>query len=376
MVRLSYEEIERLQIILVEHCNGKSPNYLNSLIINSRIEQTTINVNYSQPTSEIIEIVQAELSRTYSRDGDRSRLDFVLFLEYFQVKLPPESDERLFIQDIIVKLEKTPILESHSRSKNIKNLLNQRRQEQPEQITIPSSNTYQRIDNSIIIDHDLEDLEDTLRRQLGYRGLFTFSISSDYPIILKEYIIERILREFSNKIKPRSYRHPINIRLYNNSVSTQQVIEGKLKQLNICNQLADLVRDKNRLDTIIILWNYDIEKKQMETIVNEFLNKIRAECLYVLQESHQCLVIILANVSCQFNIDGFISLKTPDKFILGEANGLIEWFTNELHQLNLENDDIYQYINRIEGQHGHLIGTYQEIKDIIDELNGRILNYG
>ncbi|NJN11054.1 MAG: hypothetical protein HC815_24955 [Richelia sp. RM1_1_1] len=372
MLKLSYEEIEGLQIILVEHCNGKSPNYLKSLIINSKIEQKTINVNYYLPTSEFTEILQAELSKTYSSDGDRSRLDFVLFLEYFQVKLPPESDERLFVKDIIIKLEKTPIFESHSRSKNLKTLLNQTRQQQSERVTIPSSNIYKRIDNSIIVDHDLEDLEDTLRRQLGYRGLFTFSISSDDPIILKEYIIERILREFSNKIKPRYCRHPINIRLYNNSVSTQQIIEEKLRQLNICNQLADLVLDKNKLDTIIILWNYDVEKSQMETIVNEFLSKIRAECLSLLQENRQCLVIILANVSCQFNIDSFISLKTPDKFILGEPNGLIEWVTNKLHQLNLENDDIYQYINRIEGQHGHLIGTYQEIKDIIDELNGRI----
>ena len=376
MLRLNYEEIEKLQRILVEHCNGKSPNYLKSLIINSKIEDKTINVNYYLPTSEFTEILQAELSETCSLDGDRKRLDFVLFLEYFQVKLPPESDERLFVKDIIIKLEKKPILESYSRSKNLKILLNQTRQEQSEQVTIPSSKISKKIDNSIIVDHDLEDLENILRRKLGYRGLFTFSISSDDSIILKEYIIERILREFSNKIKPRYYRHPINIRLYNNSVSTQQVIEGKLKQLNICNQLADLVRDKNKLDTIIILWNFDVEKNQMETIVNEFLSKIRAECLSLLQKNRQCLVIILANVSCQFNIDSFISLKTPDKFILAEPNGLIEWFTNKLHQLNLENDRIYQYINRIEGQHGHLIGTYQEIKDIIDELNGRILNNG
>ncbi|MDJ0799095.1 MAG: hypothetical protein QNJ51_20125 [Calothrix sp. MO_167.B12] len=368
MLRLHYEEIERLQIILVEHCEAKPSTYLKSLIINSRIGQKILNISHNVSAPEWVEIIMAELSESYSLDGNSQRLDFVLFLEYFQIKLPPKSDERLFVRGIISKLDNLAISESHSRSKDIKYLRNKELQKQSEISIASSPSTSQIIDQSIIVDHDLEDLEDILRRELGFRGLFTFSING-HDTILKEYIIERILRELKNQTNPpRSYKTPININLNKYISINSQIIEQKIRERKICNQLADLVRE----NTVIIIWNYDIEQKMIEIIAHEFLRTIQAECFHLLQENNQCLVIILANVYCQFDIEEFISLKTPEQFILEGKNGLIEWFKYKLSKFNLQDDYIKQYVQRIEGQNGHLLGTYQEIKYIIDELNGRI----
>ena len=60
-------------------------------------------------------------------------------------------------------------------------------------------------------------------------------------------------------------------------------------------------------------------------------------------------------------------LPTPHQFELTE---LLPWFRTKMRNVKLEETKIDYYLNRIKNQQGHLIGTYQEMNQIIHELQG------
>lgn len=265
--------------------------------------------------------------------------------------------------------------EAYARRNATSNLLAWQKDEQEEISTSSSIKNFRRINRTIIIERDLEDFDNILNRNLGFRGIFAFSINGN-ATILEEYIIHKILLKHKRKKKYNQFpgsRKLIKIRLYSHSIDRESnIIEQELKRRNICNELVDLAKTENKLDTIIIIWNYELNRNQVKKIALEFLTAIKTECSSSLINSEQCLLIILANVGCQVNIDGFISLKTPKKFVLEGENGLLEWLNYEIRQqTDLQGDDIEQYLKRIKHHNGHFTGTYREIQDIMDELNER-----
>jgi hypothetical protein len=342
-----------------------SPEYLKALVLNSKIEGQ-FNWNYNSRTEVFIEIFLAEVSNTYSYYGVYKKLNLVIFLEYFQYKL--NLDDREFIKKIIAKCDaQSPTSEYQSRRDNYNNLLAQARQEQLQ--SLPTSQRA-KIDKEVIVGYDLDELVDEFRRRLNYEGAFAFSIYGHFTI-LENYIIKRILQELQNKTQ-RPYIPAINLQLYQCDSDRLHPIEYLLQRSNKCQQISDLFCDASCCDVVLVIWNYDIPKIKMESIATEFWRKTQREVIPYIQDNSRCLIVIFANVDFDYSIDGdeLTTLTTPNKF---ETTRLLQWFRGRLRQLELEDGVIMQCLSKLESQHGHLVGTYQKIQEIIDDIQGKKL---
>ncbi|MFB2877751.1 hypothetical protein [Floridanema aerugineum] len=327
-----------------------------------------LNLNYNLPPKELVEVFLDRAGNTYSYKGSDKKVNLIIFLEYFKFKLA--HNEQAFITKLTTKY--SHIIENseyQSRRKGYKDLLAKARKEQPQQLLISEP---AKIDKEIIVGYDLESLAPEFTQRVGYEGIFAFAISG-HDTILKDYIIERILRELKYKTE-RPYRK-IDVRLYATDILTGgQVIESKLKIYNECQNIVDLFLPEICLDIVLVIWLYDIPEKirqDMESVAINFCQKTRREVHPFISNKSRCFVIIFANVGFEHPVNGLTSLTIPKEF---ETTSLLQWFRGRLKQLELEDYVIEQYLLRLQSQHGHLIGTYQELQYIISELQRGNLN--
>ncbi len=247
-----------------------------------------------------------------------------------------------------------------------------REREQP--IRTVNVSTENKIDQRIIVKYDLEDLEAVLIKELAYKGAFAFSLSSPDHHILNDYIITRILDLCQEKTGRSYYKKEICIS--DNYLTLLEDIETELKEANVCNNILELAQDNNKLNIFIIVWNHILPPPILERKTLRFFEEIEEKCLNYLNKSQQCLFFILADTNCTYNTNGFLAIKTPNEFNLNGRKGLLEWFRNELSNRDFVESEISYCIDKLKGQKGDLIGTYCVLQQIINELNGRILNNG
>lgn len=360
---LQFDEIEKLQGIMNEHFSGCSPKYLKSVMSNCNIENQ-LDVSYSCPPKEFVEIFLAQATNQYHYDGSSKKIILIIFLEYFKYKFKETTDEHEFITKLIVKYNQTiENSEFQPRHTNYNDLLARARQEQPQE---PPNSQPAKIDKEIIVGYDLESLAHEFTQRVGYEGTFAFAISG-HDTILKDYIIERILRDLKSKTE-RPYKK-LDVRLYANDILTGgEVIESKLKICHECQNIVDWFFTEAYLDIVLIIWLYDIPekiRKDMESVAMNFFEKSRIEVNPFIKQTSRCFVIIFANVGFEHHINGLTNITIPKEF---DTTNLSQWFRGRLKQLNIEDYVIERYLVRLQSQHGHLIGTYQELQYIISEL--------
>ncbi len=360
---LQFDEIEKLQAILKENFSGRSPQYLESLMSNCNIKNK-LNVNYSCPPKEFVEIFWNQATNQYHYDGSSKKIILMIFLKYFKREFQETTDEHEFITKLIAKYNQTiENSESQSRHTNYNYLLARTRQEDPQES--PNSQPA-KIDKEIIVGYDLESLAHEFTQRVGYEGTFAFAISG-HDTILKDYIIERILRDLKSKTE-RPYKK-LDVRLYANDILTGgEVIESKLKICHECQNIVDWFFTEAYLDIVLIIWLYDIPekiRKDMESVAMNFFEKSRIEVNPFIKQTSRCFVIIFANVGFEHHINGLTNITIPKEF---DTTNLSQWFRGRLKQLDIEDYVIERYLVRLQSQHGHLIGTYQELQYIISEL--------
>lgn len=359
-----FDEIEKLQTIMKENFSGCSPQYLESLMSNCNIENQ-LNVNYSCPPKEFVEIFWAQATNQYYYDGSDKEIILIRFLKYFKYKFKETTDEREFITKLIAKYNQTiENSEFQPMHTNYNDLLARARQEQPQEL--PNSQPA-KIDKEIIVGYDLESLAHEFTHRVGYEGTFAFTISG-HDTILKDYIIERILRDLKHNTK-RPYNKR-EVRLYANDILTGgEVIESKFKICHECQNIVDWFCTEAYLDIVLVVWLYDIPEKNredMEAVAMNFFEKSRIELNPFIKQKSRCFVILFANVGFEHYISGLTNITIPKEF---DTTSLSQWFRGYLqNNLKIEDDVINRYLVRLQSQHGHLIGTYQELQRIISEL--------
>jgi len=307
----------------------------------------------------------AILSDVYVTVGTSQLLGLVAFLKYLSPIDPYLSDDdRDFIEHVVAKWERSRDSDVQKRRSQISYMLAQARQAQPQ--PVPASQRV-KIDRGIIVYFNLEALISEFHQRLGYEGAFAFAVGGP-STLLEHYVIERILLELRNKTQ-RPYKR-IDLRLYRDDISAgARAIEDKLVVSQNCGQLCDLFADDSSVDILLIVWNYDVPKREMSLVAASFWDRASAQILPLLQDKGCCFVAIWANVGGD-PLDKFIVLPVPSRF---DVPSLKQWFRGRLKQLGLEDDVINHYINRLESQHGHLIGTYHEMDQIVRELQGGVI---
>ncbi len=364
---LTYTEIGQLQHILIHRTILKTAdadtrsNLLGSCGLSDICGVIPLNI----PAAQFVINLCPKLSEVHITVESSRRLGLVVFLEYLSMIDPHLSeDEKIFFKHVVTKWEQSQASTTPgtARRGQISSLLAQARQEQP----LPSTGQKRvKIDKGIIVNYNLDEQMTRFRQTLGYEGAFTFAVGGNHNI-LERYIIERIKREL--KAKTERPNQSYQIRLYRTSVSGSASIERELVTACGFERLTDLFDIQSNTDIVLIIWNYDLPAQQMKNIAQAFWQEIEPQVWPFLQNQGRCLVIVWADVD-RAPLEAFTRLPTPDKFELSE---LIPWFRGKLKQLELEEELVEHCLDRLKKQDGHVIGTYQEMNQIIHELQGGV----
>ena len=345
MSNLSIDEKIQLEEILTGYFNGlQQPGEgLKALINISGVQIDITTIDYKLPVKELV-------TNFYSLIVNKPE-DLESCLKYLENKLYP--DERLTIEGYIKKLKRSPMKPKHDYLQHI----DKKKQENDK---LPTSKTPIRINNDIIVQYDLNELVNKFTTALGYEGVFAFNIGGDEKI-LKGYIIKRIIKQL--RTRTEDCLKTIEI-ILSNSGSIESQIDDHLKDDNI-NQITDLLAETDPLDVVLIIWNHNINKKNLNSMTDIFLSEIKTKCNCYLENKSRCLIIIFANVKIKQSIQGCINLSIPKSF---QINELCDWFRGYLQNLQIQDDMINTCLRKLRNADGHLLATYSTIEEIVHKL--------
>lgn len=372
---LTYPESCELQKLLINNTvlRTSDANFLGALLTNCGLGDFCSLIPLDKPPLQFVIILYQKLSEIHIPVDESQKLGLIIFLEYIsQINIISSLEEKNFINHVITKWEQQQKISPQKTQRNqIANLLAQGRKESP---TLAPVQQPIKIDRSIIINYDLEAQMAKFRQQVGYEGAFVFAIGG-HDTILEQYIIERLRRELRQKTERQNER--LEIRLYRKSILTSKDIAREFLTKYKFEYFTDLFNAQCNTDIVLIIWNYDIPAKSMKLLAETFWIDISSSVLPCLKNQSRCFVIIWANVGKLplTGLTGFTALASPKKF---ELCDLLPWFRSQLRKEGIDEKLIENYLNRLEKQcgNGDLIGTYQEINQIVHELQGGTRFYG
>jgi len=371
---LTLTERVQLQKILTHKTSLKTADaeFRSALLTNCGLKQYCSLIQLDQPQLPFVTILCQQLSEVHPTVCGCPRLGLVIFLEYLSaIDNSISSEDQDFITHVIRKWEQQQQLSSQKTPQNqIANLLAQGRQKYS---TVASGEAPIKVDRDVIIDYDLEAPMAKFRQEVGYEGAFVFAIGYRHLMILEQYIIERLRRELRGKT--RRQNEQLEIRLYRKSIVTPADIEREFLNKYQFADFTELFNTQGNTDMMLIIWNYDIPEKLMKPLAQDFWTKINRSISPCLKNQSRCLVIVWANVGKRPlpGVNGCTTLPAPKKF---KPCDLLPWFRSQLKMGGIREEQIQHYLQRLANQDGELIGTYQEMNQIIHELQGSSRLYG
>ncbi|NES24918.1 MAG: hypothetical protein F6K41_39920 [Symploca sp. SIO3E6] len=342
-----------------------------ALLTNCGLKEYFSLIQLDKPQLAFVTILCQQLSEVHNTVDGFPRLGLVIFLEYLSaidISLSPEDQG--FITHVIRKWEQQQFSSQKTPQEKIANLLAQERQKYS---TVASGEPPIKVDRDVIIDYDLEAPMAKFRQEVGYEGAFVFAIGYRHLIILEHYIIERLRRELRGKTRRQNQQ--LEIRLYRKSIATPADIEREFLNKYQFADFTELFNTQGNTDMMLIIWNYDIPEKLMKPLAQDFWTTIARSISPCLKNQSRCFVIVWANVGKRPlpGVNGCTTLSTPKKF---KPCDLLPWFRSQLKMGGIREEQIQHYLRRLENQDGELIGTYQEMNQIIHELQGSSRLYG
>ncbi len=362
---ITYPEFWKLQKLLIN--NRSLQTYdgddYSTLLTSCGLEKCCSLISLNKGIIKFIPNLCNRLIEIYITVEGSERLGLIVFLEYIkEINLNFSPEDKELIHYIINKWEKwQSVKQQKPQKKQIADLLAQGRQESPINSVVQSPI---KVDRTMIVNYDLEQQMSKFRIQVKYQGAFVFTVGGN-ATILEEYIIERIKQELKGKTDRQTEPH--TIKLYQQSILTSKDIEHNFLKQKKLERFTDLFNEQNT-DILLTIWNYDIPPKTIKPLAKSFWEEISNPILPLLKKQNRCFIIVWANVDkSPLNGCNFTVLPTPDKFDMCE---LLPWFHNQLKIKGVGEDSMENYLDRLKNQCGHLLGTYQEINQIIRELKG------
>ncbi|MGK7871793.1 MAG: hypothetical protein AB4426_00220 [Xenococcaceae cyanobacterium] len=361
---LTYPESSQLQKILINNTvlQTADVDFRSALLTNCGLGKYCSLMPLDKPPLQFVIILCQKLSEVDITVDASQRLGLIVFLEYIiQLDINLSPEEKSFINHVITKWEQHQKSSTQKPQRNqIANLLAQGRQESPTSAPVQQP---RKVDRGVIMNYDLDALMAKFRQGVGYEGAFVFAVGGDYTI-LEQYIIERIRRELRQKTGRQNER--LEIRLYRDSILTSKDIEHKFLTRYKFDCFTDLFNAQWNPDIVLIIWNHDIPAKIMKSLAQSFWTDINSCVKPFLIDQSRCFVIVWANVGKR-PLTGFTALPTPKQFDLSE---LLSWFRGQLRMEGIGEDCIEHCLNRLKSQCGHVLGTFQEMNQIIHDLKG------
>lgn len=370
---LTYSESSRLQKLLINNTllQTVDVDFRSALLKTCGLEKYCSLIPLDKPSLQFVIILCQKLSEVHVIVERSEKLGLVIFLEYLsQIDPNLSTEDQDFIQHVITKWEQRQTASNQKSQQNhIADMLALGRKESRSSAYVQQPI---KVDRGVIINYDLEAQMAKFRRQVGYEGVSVFALGG-HDIILEQYIIERIRRELRQKTGRQNERW--EIRLYRKSIFTSTDIEREFLNKYQLECFTDLFNVQWSTDILMIIWNYDIPDKIMKTLAKSFWLDVISSVLPCLENQSRCFIIVWANVGKRpiTGLSGLTAIPTPNQF---ELSDLLPWFRGQLRMEGIGEDQIEYYLNRLKSQCGNLIGTYQEMNQIIHELQGGTKLYG
>ena len=228
------------------------------------------------------------------------------------------------------------------------------------------------IDKRKIVDFNLREFRDKFWEDLKYKGVFALTLGSEYidEKTLKDYLIERLLGEFSKMTGRSVHKKPFELRIHPNISHSEKIIERLIARYSY-KQVCDMF-EESCSDIVIVIWCYKIpvEKiQELQSIATSFWNTIKQTASTCFGSESRTLLLIWVNLNDNpLKLDAFTALPTPDILDVAE---LKDWFKGLVREYKdiLGDEKIQDYVERLEMPEGHLATTYIEMNDIIQEIN-------
>lgn len=366
---LTYKESNQLQKLLISNAvlQTVDEDFRRALFTNCGLGKYCSLIPLDKPPFQFVIILCQKLSEVYITVDSSQRLGLVVLLEYIsQIDLNLSNDDKNFINYVITKWEQQQKASTQKpQGSQISSLLTQGREE-----STTSVQQSIKIDRGLIINYNLDKMIGDFRQQVGYEGAFVFAVAGEF-VILEQYIIERIRRELKQKTGRKNER--LEISLYRDSIATSADIKSKFLEKHQLECFTDLFKIQYNSDLVLIIWNHDIPPKIIKSLSQDFWTDTHSSVDPYLTGKSRCFVILWANLQGKRTLTGFPALPTPKRF---DPDDLLPWFRGQLQILGIEEKGIENYLKRLESQYGNLIGTYQEMNQIVRELQGSSKLYG
>ncbi|MCP4287962.1 MAG: hypothetical protein GY792_26585, partial [Gammaproteobacteria bacterium] len=210
-----------------------------------------------------------------------------------------------------------------------------------------------KIDIATVFTYNLRKLIDKFSPALEEYGRpAAFTIGGDYAF-LNGCVIERLVREIENTPeKPKVLKREVSINSSDLSYKTG-LIANKLQEQYDCRRLVHLVSESPS-DMFVIIWFYNIPKKQMGEIAATFWQAVVSQVSSCLQGRQ--FIVLYANVGgTALTRKPFITLPVRKKF---EVAHLVTCFRRVFQSHGFETHVIERYLKCLELHHGFLPGTY------------------
>jgi len=271
--------------------------------------------------------------------------------------------------------DRSEVSEVEERSRTLKSLMTRRRNEQS--FETPSGDGVVKLARDAIICYDLSKLREKILNQVGYKGLFFFSIGGDYDI-LKGYVVPRILKELADRTIPRSdwkYKK-INLDIWIKEKLLSQrkeeiVANNFLEQLHY-DRFVDMFCD-GPSDILLVVYNFGFPVDTVEDLAIYFREKcIDAQTLPSLVDK-PCFVMIWANVGSDkvpLSNEDFIPLVASESKHLKETAELVDFFQKQSQLLGFHKEITAPYCKELEGAKD-LADAFRTLERIFGVLNDR-----
>jgi hypothetical protein len=301
-------------------------------------------------------------------DNGEEKYFAILFLEHLlRTQQDLDDKEKKFLPICIAKFNQSTLQKSALNKRQIYAMVDETRRAFADQ----SVTGNYRIDRSVYLNYDLNEIKFELLNKPPRKGVFAFALGgyNNAYNFWKDYVIESILSELREKVKIRCDK-PIDLKV-STPLDLDDLEKQLLKNLN-CQQLSDLLGKLKNSDVILLIWNLDIPFTDTNRIATSFWNRISEQVAHVFKDERRSFIIFWINLyEGQWKLDNYCCLPILEKFNLDD---LKDYFERSFEDIGMAQEDVKKCVRRLEKKEGHIVKTFWEWQNILNELQGEVKN--
>lgn len=164
----------------------------------------------------------------------------------------------------------------------------------------------------------------------------------------------------------------MDVNLYaknSNETSTgYQIIEQQIKDSYYCDRLTDLFDEQQRVDVLLVVWNYDFPNPEVSQIAESFWSEAKPQLISIVSGYSRRFIVLWINIVGEpLSLPVFHALPALKDF---EVEEIVPYFRDRLLKHNVEPDDLEYFLTQLKHHQGGLLGTYLEMNRLVESFTG------